>query len=193
MAAVLVPAVIFVSGCGGGSGEHNTSGAAATATSAGQSPAATTATAPSVPAASAPATSTSAPTGTSAKSSAQPAAIAGADAICARRNKELASVSGAGSSLQAVASAASRRAAIEQRALGELEQLTPPSEVAGDYRAVLAFSKSVLERTTKVEAYARSNDAAGVSSARASDKGWLRLLFSAARAGLRDCSVPPAQ
>ncbi|MFI4991958.1 MAG: hypothetical protein ACHQHO_13740 [Solirubrobacterales bacterium] len=88
-----------------------------------------------------------------------------------------------------VATAASRRVAIEHLALEELDRLTPPAKVASSYRAVIAYSRLALRRVSTLEAYARSNEAAGARSAKAALKrGRVRLVIAALRAGVQDCS-----
>jgi len=78
---------------------------------------------------------------------------------------------------------------IEQRALGQLEKLTPPAGVARDYANVLAFNRASLRRLVKVSRYVRANDAAKAHAAElAATRGQLRGLFSAARAGMRNCA-----
>lgn len=95
--------------------------------------------------------------------------LANADAICVRRNGELSALSAKGTGPQASAS----RAAIEERALGELAALRPPSSAARAYRQMLADSRIAL----------------GSASKKAGGQGQLRLLGAALRVGLKHCAT----
>jgi hypothetical protein len=142
--------------------------------------------------------STGAPsqTGTSTSSSpakqsaAAPSALAAAEAICARRSKELAGIPLAGANLPAVAAAARRHAAIQQRALSELEQLTPPGKDAAAYRTLIADEQAALLQVVKLGERAQSGDSAAARAARTKiEVGGLRLLVAASRAGVKRCAV----
>jgi hypothetical protein len=123
-----------------------------------------------------------------ARSEASLDAIARADAICARRNSELAAVGDDGASLSEIAAASARRASIERGALDELRKLSPPARVAQYYRRVLEYSQAALQQVVKLAAYARSGDTKGVESAKqAAGARQLRVLVAASRAGVKHC------
>jgi hypothetical protein len=95
-------------------------------------------------------------------------ALADADAICVRRNGELSALSAKGTGRQTSAS----RAAIEERALGELAALHPPASAAHAYGQMLDDSRLALHRASK-----------------AGGQGQLRLLGAALRAGVKHCAT----
>jgi hypothetical protein len=115
--------------------------------------------------------------------------VAQADAICTRRNHELTSVPIGGGALAATASAASRRGAIEQRALTELGKLTPPASAANDWKKLISVSKDSLDHVLELAKDASSNDHEGVSRELAASGGpQFRLLVAAVHTGTRACS-----
>jgi len=92
--------------------------------------------------------------------------------------------------LPALAEVAHRRAAIERRALNELEKLTPPADVAAGYRKLIASDRLALREIVKLGARAQAGDAAGVRLAKAKvEGGGLRLLLTANRARLKYCAA----
>jgi hypothetical protein len=112
-----------------------------------------------------------------------------ANAICTRRNRELAGVPIKQPSLPALAKAATRRAEIERRALSELGELTPPAKVAGKWRKVIANSTKTLQELVRLVKYASLNDTQGVRRQTESSKTpQLRLLIAGAQAGLPHCA-----
>lgn len=190
LGALALP-VLCATGCGGSGESRAGSGGSASAP-------ASAAGAPSTPAAKTPAAGSSTasdtpqPVGSSAPTAptSKAAMLATANALCARRSKEIAAIPDGGDSLQAIGSAASRRAAIERRALDELSALTPPDGIARDYGKLIADDALALQRTLRLSAAAKANDAEAVRSAKAaSETGQLRLLVIAARTGLRGCST----
>jgi len=183
---VFALAIVAATGCGGGGSRTGSTGSAQTAGSAAgsaqASTSASTVTSPSSPAREARTAAGSAPT--SGQST-----IEAANAICARRNGELAQISLSGVNLHAVGAAARNRARIEVRALGELQKLTPSTTHAASYRQLLALDRAAVLRVVGVGERARAGDAAGVRVARArASGGRLPLLIAAAQAGLRECS-----
>lgn len=93
-----------------------------------------------------------------------------------------------GDGLSPSASTTSRRAAIEQRALTELGALSPPPELAAEWKAVLAYTRSTFAYDAKIAQYARTGDDKGVlRQIEASEEVQLRLLSAAVRAGMRRC------
>lgn len=185
----LVAGLVAIAGCGGASQTVVTrtvvdpsSAAAARAAAAAQLAATAHGTnktgqaAPSTP--STTSTVSSAPTSstagsTPAKSSA-PAPVSGvladADAICIRRNGELTALAAKGAAQSSTTTA--RRAAIEQRALGELAAIKPPASAALAYRQVLQYSRIALSQGSQP-----------------GEQGQLRLLVAAVRAGVKHCAA----
>ncbi len=94
--------------------------------------------------------------------------LANADAICARRNGELSALSAKGAE-----QTQARRTAIEERALGELAALHPPSSAARAYRQMLDDSRLAL----------------GPASKKSGGQGQLRLLGAALRVGVKHCAT----
>jgi len=181
--------MLLVAGCGGSSGGTASTSASQTGASvAAQSqPAGVAATTAS--SAQAPAQATTPSSATTGASSRTHPAIAAANAICARRNHELTAVPEGGTDVHALLAASRTRAAIEERALGELEKLTPPSGIAKQYGELVAFYKQALLKIVKVGERAEAGDAAGARRARErADVNPLRLLVLTIHTGLRDCS-----
>jgi hypothetical protein len=173
--------VLGAAGCGGASKTvvvtqtvGASSAAAARAAAAAQIAAATHGASKTaqVPSTSTPASS--APSSAAGSAAANPGAqkvvsgvLADADAICTRRNGELSALS-----KEPGQQASARRAAIEQRALGEMAALRPPPSAARAYRQVLDYSRIALSHSSKAGA-----------------QGQLRLMVAAVRAGVKHCSV----
>ena len=70
--------------------------------------------------------------------------IAQADAICSRADREIAVVTPAGLDAREVASVAPADAVIEQTAVSELDRLNPPAQMAGDWRRIVAYRRTLL-------------------------------------------------
>jgi hypothetical protein len=189
-AAASIVAIACVAGCGGG--EAGKAQATVTVTAPNQGAGQSAGAAKPAPSAAAPSTSSgpgSSATGSPAPSTAKAATgtIASADAICARRNGELAAISGSAADAGATGSVESRRVAIERRALDELAKLKPPAGVVLGYQRVLVYSQAMLERAQALSRSASATDAKGTPLAKAAIKGQLRLLIAAVRTGLKDC------
>jgi hypothetical protein len=181
----LVAVAVTTTGCGGGAGSASTTSPSTKAASS-QPPA------PIKPGSSPSPSSTSpASVGTPAPNRATDASFVGqAEAICARRNKELASVGRLGADKSQVASVASRRAAIERQALAELTQLTPPAKLAHDWQSVITYSRLTLLRVVRLGEYARSHGARSIERFRTGSSSGVRfpLLVAAEQAGLKQCA-----
>jgi hypothetical protein len=182
----LVAIATTTAACGGGTGGAASSTSSSTKAASRQAPAPTTP-------GSSPATSSTgaASIGTSAPNPATDASFAGqAEAICARRNKELAGVGRLGAHKSQVASVASRRAAIERQALAELTKLTPPATLAHDWQSVIAYSRLTLLQVVRLGEYARSHGTKSVERFRtgSSSGARFRLLVAARHAGLKQCA-----
>jgi hypothetical protein len=166
--ALGIVALVGAAGCGGGAGEKTSSGTGA---------------------------GTAGATGPSGSStSAQPAAkvdaAVQANAICARRNRELKATVPPHASLPKVVASAAGRAAIERRALSELNELVPPASTAGAWKAAKAAIEAELQGTLALARLAGASDSASLRRERALlDKPQLRLLVAASHAGLKECGV----
>lgn len=190
--------VLALGSCGGGeepgsrpAASAPSSQAVATATGTSPQQPSATATAPGQTSSTASSSATTS-SGAATSGSTQPAAsgaVAQADAICLRRNHELAGVPIDGGALAATATAASRRGAIEQRALGELGKLTPPARLAGDWKKLISASRDSLEHVLELAKDASSNDRKGATRQLAASGGpQFPLLVAAVHAGTRDCA-----
>jgi hypothetical protein len=116
--------------------------------------------------------------------------IAEANAICAQRNTELKATIHPGASLRTILAATSRRAAIERKALSELTRLVPPKVIAAEWRAIVLSTAGALQRTITLERIAARTDRASVARQKTLlNKPQTRLLLSATRAGVKQCSV----
>jgi hypothetical protein len=125
--------------------------------------------------------------GASTQDAAQIRARAGA--ICFRRNHELKGAPLAGGGLSATASKASRRVAIERRALSELSALSPPPGAVAQWKAMIEQTKVVLAEVVKLAAHARAGDRAGVTRQVGASNLQFRLLAAAANAKVGRCAV----
>jgi hypothetical protein len=182
--AAIAMATLLVSGCGGGSSSSGTTGGSQVGASpdSESQPAAPVTTAT-------PAQTQTVTTATTAAPPTTQSAVATANAICARRNRELTAAPEVGADMPALLAASRKRAAIEERSLGELEKLKPPADIAKRYNDLLVLYKQALLKVVKVGEHANAGDAAGAARAReqAGVKP-LRLLVLTAHTGLRDCS-----
>jgi hypothetical protein len=117
-------------------------------------------------------------------------AVAAAEQICARRNHALAAIPDTATNLRALAAAARRRAGVDERAVSELEKVSPPADLAARYRQLIAFDKAALLRVVTLGERAEAGDAAAVRLAKAkAASGRLRLLILLAHTGLKECSA----
>ncbi len=178
---LLVASAIMV-GCGGGSPSSSTS-PATSAAQASTTPASSTAE-------SATTSSETSPSGSQAASSTGGAdAAARADAICARRNRELTATTPAGASLSAILATTSRRAAIERIALSELIKITPPTSIAASWRKIVLGTAAALRRSVTLARYAKRTDRAGVARQKTLlSKPQLSLLIAATKARIEQCA-----
>ncbi len=191
--AALFALVVSLAGCGGG-GEGAKAGVTVTVTSATTTAAAQTG-APTSPSSSTPAGASGQSTG-QATSSATSSLATAADAICARRDAEVVGLASAKSiaDLAKVASTASRRAAIEQRALGELQRLTPPTGVAREWRKIVQYGEATLRRTRVLASLAKAHDVNAVRPLLLVGAATpLTVLLAASRSGLKQCYVRQAR
>jgi hypothetical protein len=161
--------VVTVTGCGGGS---NRAGS-------------TTKTASSA--------ATTAPSTNARQSAAGSTPVVRAEAICARRNRELSAIARPGASLVEIVGSATRRAAIPRRSLSELERISPPTSIAADWKTILAATERALQATEKLAHSSGPTDLASLRNQIALiGKPQIRLLLTATKVGLRHCAVVAA-
>jgi len=116
--------------------------------------------------------------------------VAQANAVCARRNRELKAVTPPGTSLSGILAAASRRGAIERTALSRLVRLSPPAALAGEWRTIVLETAAALRRTMALERLAGTGTGANAVREKALlNKPQLHLLLAAAKAGIKQCSA----
>lgn len=189
-ACAVAALLLVLSGC---SGQEGASSTRATVTVTGSPKAAATSGAAASTGAATSATSGSpspAVSSTAASSDAAGGPLAQASAICARRGEELAKLAGPSSSgdMAALASVASRRAAVERRADAELRALAAPAQFAPAWREVIALGEASLHRTEALARAASGHDAGQVRSLSLSaDPSSLRGLVAARQSHLTKC------
>lgn len=114
--------------------------------------------------------------------------IAKADAICRRVNSQLAAAP-PGVAASQIARSAPRNAALELRAVTDLNKLTPPPALAGDWQQMIAYRQTLADDLLKLAHYAQSNDARSMQALALSKKRVHQKLSKlATRDGFKDCS-----
>jgi hypothetical protein len=122
--------------------------------------------------------------------------VARASAICAHINAKIAYYSNLTPSnskdlvsSSAIASAAPQIAAVEHTALGEMEKLTPPPALAGDWQLIVGGVRTISEDTAKIGEAIKTKDTASLAGVMTSGASALqRLHVVATRDGLAGCS-----
>jgi hypothetical protein len=90
-----------------------------------------------------------------------------ANAICRRFNAQISAIvygSGSGLGRAEIMNTVSRRAAVEQKSLAELERLRPASSMSGDWQRVLIGRQALVNAMAKLGADALSRNTAGQRS-----------------------------
>lgn len=114
--------------------------------------------------------------------------IAKADAICRRVNGEL-TAAPPGFAISQIARSAPRNAALEERAIAELNRIRPPAALARDWRQIIAYRQILAQELLKLVRYAKANDARAIQTLAASKKRVHQELSRlAARDGFKDCA-----
>lgn len=116
--------------------------------------------------------------------------IGSTGAVCRRRVPGLEAANIYTNSVAAIIAAARTRASIERAGLRELEALTPPRSMVGDWASYMADAKSVLTDLTKLANL-------GANPERASLEAWYGAYFKqleqmhalAQRLGLAGCTL----
>jgi len=129
-------------------------------------------------------TQASAPRGSSTSSG----VVVKADTICRRVNNELAAAP-PGVLASQIARSAPRNAAVEQRAIAELNGITPPTAVASDWRKMIAYRQTLAEELLKLANYAKVNDTRSMQALAVSkERVHQKLSALATRDGFKDCA-----
>jgi len=113
--------------------------------------------------------------------------LASADAICRRLNSSL-DISGSTKS-EVIAAAASKNAGLELAALAQLEALSPPAALAGRWRRILAYRRTLAHELPTLAQYETGNDTEALQTLIATKLRLHRdLHIEALRFGLSDCA-----
>lgn len=111
-----------------------------------------------------------------------------ANAICRRVNLKLGATSSQVKTQNDLARLAPQLSSFEQGALSELSKLNPPSDLAGDWKKILADAQTLADNTAKIGEYAKTNQTAALRNLdTASEKVQQDLVATAKRDGLTDC------
>jgi hypothetical protein len=130
--------------------------------------------------------------GSSSKALTRAELTAKADVICKHVSTELASANKQASSVQAIAQIAPKLSSLEQAGLAELSKLTPPSELANDWKTFVAGAQTLSENTAKLGEYAKANK---IKEAQvvivSSEKTQQQMVALAKKDGLTACVQVP--
>jgi hypothetical protein len=111
-----------------------------------------------------------------------------ANAICRRVNVKLASSTSQVKTQADLARIAPQLASFEQGALSELSKLSPPSELASDWKAILTDAQTLADNTAKIGEYAKTNQKKALQElSLASEKVEKNLVTTTKRNGMKDC------
>lgn len=180
--AGVVLVALLLGGCGSGGAKSSTTATVASTT--GPS-AATTTQATTASAAAAPPSTAS--TSTAQNPTTKPDGFASADAICARRNRELVGISKAGASVRAILAKAPQSVAIQKRALEELHGLVPPQRVARDWHRVITETNAALRTTERLAHSSGKSEKVMKRQIARIDDTQLGLLAAGVRVGAKEC------
>jgi len=116
--------------------------------------------------------------------------IARAEVICRQLNTALSTNAPASQTVAEIVRKGPARAALEQRAVRELRRLTPTASIAGAWRRVLGYRRTLANELAQLVGYARRNDLAGIKSLAVSKQHAHRALYQVAtHAGFKACAV----
>jgi len=88
--------------------------------------------------------------------------ITTADRICKRLDFELASSKPRSGALSEIARLAPARAALELKAVAQLNRLVPPTPLAGAWRQIIAYRRTLATQLAELARAAKRGDTAGV-------------------------------
>jgi hypothetical protein len=115
--------------------------------------------------------------------------IAKADTICKRLDKEIADASPVGLEPRKIAAVAPPHVAAERVALKELGMLKAPAAMAGDWRQIIAYRRTLAAELAKLGSAARAGDLTTIIALAGSKLHEHKLLSAlATRDGFKDCS-----
>jgi hypothetical protein len=112
------------------------------------------------------------------------------NAICSRMNSEFEAHKPKSDALQEIARLSPGRAALERRTVAELGKLAPPARLAGDWRRILGYRRTLAEELQRLGAAAKQGDKGAVAALSVSKKREHEILHQEAlRHGLLGCAV----
>lgn len=111
-----------------------------------------------------------------------------ANAICKRVNVQVSTANKKASTEQDIARIAPRLAAFEQASLTELSKLVPPSDLANDWKTIIAGGQTLAENTAKLGEYAKAKNIKGAQTlVISSEKVQQQIVSIAKRDGFVEC------
>jgi hypothetical protein len=114
---------------------------------------------------------------------------ASADTICKRLNAELVPNGSAHLGAAELAHSALRNAALERVALAQLSELKPPASLAGDWKQIISYRRTLVSELLMFAQYVKSNDATKIRALAVSKfRLHQKLLEAASRDRFKDCS-----
>lgn len=114
--------------------------------------------------------------------------VAGADRLCAQVDAPINKVKAKNASAREIERVVPQHAAVELAAVRALSKLTPPPALAGPWRQILAYRRTLAAELSELVKAATRNDKAAVRALAASKlTAHKRLLQTAARAGFKSC------
>jgi hypothetical protein len=133
-------------------------------------------------------TSASTPSSPTAASSDPPFTVK-AEAICERLNDAIAAEKPTGGGVREIKRIVPRRVALESASVEELSRLTAPASVAGAWRRMLAYRRTLARELAELLSDARHNDLTAIRALTASKQRMhRRLAATAAAAGFKVCA-----
>ena len=115
--------------------------------------------------------------------------VARADAICQRLNTEIAKVKAKSTSLSEIERLAPGHAALELSAATELATLSPPAVLAGQWRQLVAYRRTLAQELQLLATVAKAKDLARVKALAVSKLSVHKKLFAVGnQAGFKYCS-----
>ncbi|HEX3850551.1 MAG TPA: hypothetical protein VHW01_06265 [Polyangiaceae bacterium] len=126
--------------------------------------------------------------GSSAKTLTRAQLTSEANEICHRVNVKLDATNHQVKTPQDLARLAPQLVSFEQGALAELSKLSPPSELADDWKEILADAQTLADNTAKLGEYAKSKQTNATRELiQTSEQVQLKMIATAKRDGLTDC------
>jgi hypothetical protein len=115
--------------------------------------------------------------------------IVQAEAVCARANAEIAAIKANGASATEVIRVVPPTLAIERRGIGELEKLRPPDSLAGSWRRMLGYRRTLATQLAQLLEIAEKNDGTSIKALASSKKrAHAGLTGVSTEAGFKNCA-----